>query len=64
MAEDVKVSNWPSSGKEKVALDLMRIVMNAENKAEHDPSRRPDRDYLLTLYKQCYAAAGGVPRNL
>lgn len=61
MADDVKVSNWPSaSTKEQVAFDLMRVVMNAEGKSEHHRDGKPDRKYILDLYVECHEAARGV----
>lgn len=63
MAEDVKVTNWPEdSAKERVAYDLMRNVMAAEGKyegAKADSGNKPDRKYLLDLYRECLVATKG-----
>ena len=67
MADKVEVTNFPiDSSKERVALELMEKIMTAEDKyaRSENPDRRASREYILTLYRECLAAAGGYPRKL
>ncbi len=58
MAEDVRVTNWPNAdSKERVALDLLDRITNAEFRGQRHPD---NRQFYLELYGQCLAAVRGT----
>lgn len=65
MTDKVEVINFPEVGGSKaaVALDLMRLVMNAERKNPHNASHeKGSREYYLSLFEECYKATHGYAR--
>lgn len=59
MADDTRVSNWPSSGTPAaVALELTKIILREAS----DPSNRKTiygQDNVLAVYGACLKAARG-----
>lgn len=49
--------------REAVALELFKIIANAEGKGEHGTGAgiRADRKWLLDAYRECLAATSGPP---
>lgn len=48
-----------SDSRERVAYDLMKFIWNAASGEPSGESDKRNRDYCLTLYRQCLAATRG-----
>lgn len=60
--ENVKISGpvkIVSDSTARVAYDLMKFIASDEINIEKGATTFRDRDYYLTLYRQCYKAADG-----
>lgn len=60
MSDSRKISGFvdiKETTKERVALDLMNIIAGYED----NDAIRVNRDYWLTLYRQCIKATAGKP---
>ena len=58
MSDNVNVSGpieIKDNSKERVALDLLKIINSYESQSDHEKKR----SYYLTLYSQCLKATSG-----
>ena len=59
MSDDIRITSpvkIKDNSKERVAFNLMEHISNLDNASD---SEKSNRNYWLTLYRQCYKASSG-----